>query len=704
MKVKQSQAAGLSLTALRGLYAYLFCMMASNVLLDMPIFGGALFICGQVATIYLTTYTGENRFFLPAAARRWQTALLVLLLMLSVFIVVLYPIALDNPMLWLMFAIVLLVMLRDALCTRLLARNQMGEMQEKPLYLWVGGVQLVSLLIMNLSLLYNVGGMAAWQMLAGYVLSSGMECYSMFKERAALRPQAPVDGERVSAAGEKVRSAHAFKRYETLSALILAALVMTLIVMHTFLAVTAETLVISMVLAVAVMMISREAAELTLRWREKRHQPDPTNMMLVGLILWLVALAMFSDMLRDRVTTLPSVYVYLGLCSMGAALSLTSLERMEPAIAQVAQFAARDDAREVPRLRGAVRQLAVLLGEMLALVALTVLCFVNGKDLPRDMAQIAARFQPVMVVPALLTVLAAVISVLRFPLTSRWVDKLSRFLRLREDGGDNPALEKQLESVVVKRHKRPLGTRILIAVLRPFFKHELKGTENIRPDVNNPIVFLCNHGEIYGPVVCMLYIPVAIRPWVMSELNIDKAEVAAYVHKHTISKITWLGPLRWPIAKMIGPVSVWCMQQLESIPVFRNKPRELMNTFRTSVEAMQAGDNLLIFPENPDADRDNPGYEHEKGGMGELFRGFAMLAQVYYNRTGKRCRFLPMYAHKGMRTISFGTEIVYDPDADPMKERDRIVDGAYEQMLAMAAREDALYQERSAKGDKTESA
>ena len=47
--------------------------------------------------------------------------------------------------------------------------------------------------------------------------------------------------------------------------------------------------------------------------------------------------------------------------------------------------------------------------------------------------------------------------------------------------------------------------------------------------------------------------------------------------------------------KMLGPISVWAMGCLESIPVFRNKPRNLINTFRMSVEAMQAGDNLLIF-------------------------------------------------------------------------------------------------------------
>ena len=357
---------------------------------------------------------------------------------------------------------------------------------------------------------------------------------------------------------------------------------------------------------------------------------------------------------------------------------------------QVAQFASRGETAGYAPLRAAQRQLALLLGEMLALAALTALCFIGGHELPRDMQQLAASFQPIMVLPALLTVLAALLSVLRFPLTNRWMDKLARFLRLKEEGGDNPALEKQLENVVVKPHRQPFGTRMLMAVLRPLFRHQLKGAENIVPDVNNPIVFLCNHGEIYGPVASMLCMPVPVRPWVISEMAVSKEEVSAYVYKYTIGPATWLGPLRWPLARLLGPISIWGMNQLESIPVYRNKPRELMTTFRTSVEALQAGDNLLIFPENPDADRDHPGYEH--GGMGELYRGFVMLAQVYYNRTGKRCRFLPMYAHKGLRTLSFGTEIVYDPDNEPMAERDRIVEEAHAQMTALAEREDALYQ------------
>ena len=697
MKERRSRASGFSMTSLHGLYDYLYCMLASSILVAMPIFGGALFMCGQVASVFLTTYTGQAGSLLPKAARRWQTALLVLLLLISLCVVVLYPITIDSPRMWMVFALVLLMMLRSEICRRLIRLNRTGRLSTGHMTAWLAAVQLTLLAVMAGTLLYNLGGTEAWQMLAGYALCSAMECYALLKDSEALRPMPPLEAEQARQMGDTLRGANAYQTYETLSTLILAALVMTLIVMHTFLAVTAEQLLRRMILAVATMLISREAAEALLRWREKRRRADPTNLLLIGLFLWLYALILFARSLGGEDVPTVSVYVYLAMCSAGGGLCLTCLARMEEAMVQVAQFASRGETAGYAPLREAQRQLALLLGEMLALAALTVLCFISGHEMPRDMQQLAASFQPIMVLPALLTVLAALLSVLRFPLTNRWLDKLARFLRLKEEGGDNPALEKQMEAVVVKPHRQPFGTRMLMAVLRPLFRHQLKGAENIVPDVNNPIVFLCNHGEIYGPVASMLCMPVPVRPWVISEMAVSKEEVSAYVYKYTFGPATWLGPLRWPLARLVGPISVWGMNQLECIPVYRNKPRELMTTFRNSVEALQAGDNILIFPENPDADRDHPGYEH--GGMGELYRGFVMLAQVYYNRTGKRCRFLPMYAHKGLRTLSFGTEIDYDPDNDPMAERDRIVEEAHAQMTALAEREDALYQAQHG-GDK----
>ena len=54
MKERRSRASGFSMTSLHGLYDYLYCMLASSILVALPIFGGALFMCGQVAFVYMT--------------------------------------------------------------------------------------------------------------------------------------------------------------------------------------------------------------------------------------------------------------------------------------------------------------------------------------------------------------------------------------------------------------------------------------------------------------------------------------------------------------------------------------------------------------------------------------------------------------------------------------------------------------------------
>ena len=689
------------LTAMSELYAYIFCMLVSRTLVGMPIFGGALFMCARAGLAFMATFAGQTAAYLPPKARSWRRILFLVLLLLSVCVLVLFPIQLDSGMMWILFAVVLAMLLRDAMNGRLMRVSVSGGMEERRFVLLLAVLQLVPLGAVMLILLYNLPGETAWFIQGGYVLCNALTLYTQLKEREGMGPvEEEAEPDRVQAMQEALRKAHAYTAYETLSAFILVALEMTLVVLYSFLAISTEQVLTYMVLAALVMIAVRELAEALLRRRERRgHHADPTNILLVGLFLWLYGLMLFNRMLRTVPMQIVNVYICLGLCTAGATLCVTCLTQMEKTMASVARFAAGGDAPFYRRMRSASLELSTLLGQMLALIALTALCFVAGKDLPRDAGEIAARFQPVMVVPAILTVMGALLSVLRFPLSSRYMEKLSRFLHLKDAGGDNPALEKQLEAVVVQRHRQPFATRAVMALLRPFYKHELKGVENIVQDDDNPIVFLCNHGEFYGPIVGMLYIPVPIRPWTISEITMDKDEVAAYVYRYTISRQRWLPEfLKWPIARLIGPVSVWAMNQLESIPVFRNKPRELMTTFRRSVEAMQAGDNLLIFPENPNAVAPEHGYE--RAGVGELFSGFVMLAPIYYNKTGKRCRFLPMFAHKGMRTLSFGRLVEYNPDTQPGEERDRIVAEVTAQMQAMAEREEALYRQRHARGSR----
>ena len=195
----------------------------------------------------------------------------------------------------------------------------------------------------------------------------------------------------------------------------------------------------------------------------------------------------------------------------------------------------------------------------------------------------------------------------------------------------------------------------------------------------------------YGPIVGMLYIPVDVRPWVISEIMIDKDEMAQYVFQYTVSNMNWI-PNAWkmPICrKILAPLSIWAMDRLEAIPVYRNKPAQLTKTFRQSVDALQSGDNLLIFPENPNAKGKNSGYI--QGGLGELYSGFTLLAQLYRKKAGKQCRFIPMYCHRRMRTMTFGKPIIYDPSNDPDLERERISQEAWNTMSEIYQEEESQW-------------
>ncbi|MBQ7848820.1 MAG: hypothetical protein IJ343_03775 [Clostridia bacterium] len=632
--------------------------------------------------------------YLPPKLKPWRWAILAVLLLLNLLVVVLYPLRLQSPDVWLLFALVLSMQVRDTVCQRLMRLRVAGQLSEMRFLVYAGIWHAAAAGSVLAVLMSSLAVRLAIPMLGGYLLCSLVSYHSMLRQRermAALPSDEGMEGEALTLS---IRRANAYMVFEHLSTLIMAAMEMTLIVMYTYLAATAEQLLIRMAMAVLTTLVCEEAAGWFLKWRRTRRRSDLSNLMLLGLIMWICGLWRFSRTLLNGDMDLTATYICLGLCSVGCALCAACLEGMETPMQAVARYTSGNGVTGYRQLREASRELATLLGQMLALAALTALCFLTGKQiLPGSVAEIAASFRPVMVVPAMLTVVMALVFALRFPLNNRYVEKLMRLLHIRESGGENEALEKQLESVVIRRHTQPWLIRALMALLRPAFRHTLKDEDHIVPDETNPIVFLCNHGEVYGPVAGMLFTPVPVRSWSISDMMIDPKEVAEYSYKYTFSQVKWLGPLRWPVARVLGYVSVWGMKKLEAVPVFRNKPRELMTTFRKSVEAMQAGDNLLIFPENPDADPDAPGYED--GRPGELFRGFPMLAQVYWNKTGKRCRFLPMLAHKGMRTLSFGTEIVYDPDNAPIDERDRIVEQATAQMQALFEREEALYCKRS---------
>ena len=226
--------------------------------------------------------------------------------------------------------------------------------------------------------------------------------------------------------------------------------------------------------------------------------------------------------------------------------------------------------------------------------------------------------------------------------------------------------------------KENIATKAAMGILRPFNRHRMVNEDHIREDKENPIVFLGNHAEIYGPIASTLCLPVDVRFWVIDKMMFDKKKVRPYLYENTFSKKKYLPVfIRKLLAWFLGWLSVNVMNCLRAIAVYRDSPMKLRQTLRESLEALENGENLMIFPEHPEG-------KYEKGGVSEFSPGFLMLAEAWWKKSGKKLRILPVYANREKRTFTFGDEIIYEPENGFASEQERILAEARNQMLMMA--------------------
>ena len=245
---------------------------------------------------------------------------------------------------------------------------------------------------------------------------------------------------------------------------------------------------------------------------------------------------------------------------------------------------------------------------------------------------------------------------------------------------ENPkTTRKTLKEKAVSLKERAV-TRLTIQMLRPFNRHTMVDLDHVKEDPENPIVFLGNHAEIYGPIASALCFPVPVRFWVISKMMFRKQDVRAYLYENTFSRKTFLPVfVRKLLAWFLGWLSVNVMNALRAIPVYRDSPMKLRQTVRESVEALKNGENLMIFPEHPEG-------KYVKNGISELSPGFLMLAEAWWKKAEKQLRIMPVFANREKRTFTFGEEIRYEPENGYAAEQERILKEAYEQLSALSAR------------------
>lgn len=215
--------------------------------------------------------------------------------------------------------------------------------------------------------------------------------------------------------------------------------------------------------------------------------------------------------------------------------------------------------------------------------------------------------------------------------------------------------------------------RILRRLVLLFYpKIGIEGVENL-PD--EPCVIVANHTQMNGPIVCELYLPNDRAIWCASPMMYLK-EVPAYAYQDFWSAkpkaVRWFYKL---LSYVIAPLSVCVFNNAHTIPVFRDT--RLITTFRRSMERLDEGANVVVFPECAQPHNQIVNTFQEK---------FIELARLYYKRTGKELCFVPMYIAPKLKTMYLGAPVRYDSKAPTAEERRRICECMMERITEMAVK------------------
>lgn len=168
---------------------------------------------------------------------------------------------------------------------------------------------------------------------------------------------------------------------------------------------------------------------------------------------------------------------------------------------------------------------------------------------------------------------------------------------------------------------------------------------------DGPAVYVCSHSNLRGPLATLCWLPFPVRPWVLHVFT-EKGTCRTQYRDYTFSRRFGMpGPAAsfaaWAVSGYVSAL----MRSLGAIPVYRGMA-QLQVTFRKTVEALQAGDSVLVFP--------SVDYTDGSGEVGEVYDGFLLLERFWRRVSDQPLKFIPLRLDIAGRRITAGEAAVFD--------------------------------------------
>lgn len=224
----------------------------------------------------------------------------------------------------------------------------------------------------------------------------------------------------------------------------------------------------------------------------------------------------------------------------------------------------------------------------------------------------------------------------------------------------------------MKQQRKPFFYRLIQSTVRKLY---IKYTvEERNAPVEGGRIYVSNHAQIHGPIAHQLYFPRPKKIWVIGEMC-NRKEAGDYAMKDfwpfKKKSVRWFYYLfSHLIISWLGP---YLFTHADTIAVY--KDIRLKQTMNQTVEALDCGEDVVIFPEH--------GTPHNRY-LNEFLLHFVDVARRFHKVTGKPLSFYPVYTCPELKKIIIGQPIQYEYDQIPDQERLRIIGYLQTEITRMA--------------------
>ena len=221
--------------------------------------------------------------------------------------------------------------------------------------------------------------------------------------------------------------------------------------------------------------------------------------------------------------------------------------------------------------------------------------------------------------------------------------------------------------------KKPSPLYRLIRALVQFF-YPKTAVEYLHEVPDEPVIYVANHAQMHGPIACELYLPGQHCTWCAGEM-MQLGEVPDYAFRDFWSHKPWYS--RWffrLLSYIIAPLSVVVFNNANTIGVYHDS--RILSTFRQTVQQLQQGYSIVIFPE----------CDTQANAIVNAFQErFVDVAKLYYKRTGREVLFVPLYIAPKLGTMYVGEGVRFDATL-PLEQQRRCITQVLSQRITAIAR------------------